>query len=1166
MSGIEVFCLTCATAAPAGARFCGQCGTPLPVHCPACKEPADAGTAYCTVCGTALAAAPVPGRGLPGPGVERRLVSVLAVDIVGFSTMSTTLDPEDLHTAQQLFFDLVTTAVTGAGGTVVKRMGDAILAVFGVPITYDNDAYRAVRAGLQVQRDLSGRMLADGRPLLARAAVVTGEALVTFDEEPTVAGDLLPGAMSLQQTAPPGGVVVADATYRRTALTIDYAPAEGAAGDEVHVALSLARRPEDIVDVLPQVGRESELGLLVGALRRVLSERHGHFVLLVGEPGLGKSRLTRALQEHVVSPATPTLIRWRVGYCPSYGEGSSYAALAEIVRSQAGILDSDNPAVARAKLDESVGALLRHDPVALEQMTPRLAALLGLPGHPGSLSDTSDDLAASHSVWRRYLLALAADNPTVLVIEDLHWADNGLLDFLRSLMEHAGSVPLFVLTTTRPELFERRPDWVAGMYDAMTLTLLPLNPHELRTVLSRLVGAAPLPAALADRLLDLSAGVPLYVEEYVRMLIDSGALDVGGERVLAELPLPETVQGVVDSRLDLLTVAERTVVSAAAVVGERFWEDAVAAVADADRSVVLSCLEALEEREVVRRSPRSSMAGQEEFSFHHVLVREAAYGRIPRSLRVGQHQRCADWLDGLAGDGSDNVAELRAYHRSTAHQLAVEIGLDPETYAVSARQALTVAAERSLRLHAISTAHRYARRAAALWSTTPELPGALKAELLALEVGFLDDPDAFYDDAGPARAERTAALLFAAGDRAGAARAKILLGQAAWFSGSGVEVASAHLSRAVDWLAEEPASELFASALAELGRLKMLTQHYTDAIAYCDRAMAIARPLGLLEVEANALITAGSARYSTGDPLGLVLQEQALELCRAKGLRGLQRAANNLAATMQEEGRLRRSYELIEESSAASRGWGLSFTTRADHSETALMAWYDGDWLRMLDATDQFLAEVGTEARKWESHLLSMACVVRVMQGQPMPIDLDELVAQCRDSGFPSLLRSALAHQGGVRFLLGDLDGATAAFEELYEHTTMIIRGASREWLYPAVLLGSFVGRPQLTRMKDRLEALEPKTPWLTAATDIAASHLLNDEGKHLDALERVRSAVDTYQAIGDHSSVLFARIRLTRCAAAAGELVLQREQSALVRQFTGRVGAVLLEQFLPPD
>lgn len=1147
---------------------------------------ADRGTSFCTGCGQALVTVtPAPSTTgqtlLPGPQEERRFVSVLAVDLVGFSGTAQELEPEDVRAAQSSFFSVVATVVLNAGGTVAKRIGDAVIAVFGAPTAHENDPYRAVFAGMEVQRALAGHELPGGRPLQVRAGVASGEAIVTAEPDrdaPRVAGEVLSRAMTLQAAAPPGGVLVGVSTHRMTDGPVRYEEhaivpvgSEGAA-EQTWVATGRTERSGQLDDTLPLVGREPELALLVSSVRRVMQERRGQLVTLVGEPGIGKSRLTRALGDHLDSPASPTLVRWRQGWCLPYGEGVSYWALGQVVKTQAGILESDSATVARAKLEGSVDRLLGRSVDAV-QAKERLLALLGL---PGAGSDPSDDVAASHAAWRRYLLALAEDNPTVLVLEDLQWADDGFLDFLRSVVDGAANLPLLLLCTARPELAQRRPDWLSGLRDAMTITLTPLPEPDATTVLSRLLGDAVLPPTLLRRLLDRVGGNPLYAEEYIRMLADSGVLhrapDHSGFAVeasldlLADLPLPDSLQGVVDSRLDLLTAAERSVVSAAAVVGEVFWEGAVAAVAAAGHDEVRQCLESLERREVVRRSLTSSVEGELQFAFRHVLVRDAAYGRIPRSLRVVQHQRCADWLDASAPDRGHDVAELRAYHRATAYELAAVLGLDLDPYTEPARTALLAAADHAFRLHAVPAAHAYARRGLMLWHGQEGTLPALHTALQVASLAFLDDPHAFYSEGGPAKVAVMTERLLALGDRRGAARAEGILGQVEWYRGAGPEQAARHLQRAVDLMAEEPASEQSASALAELARLRMLCHQYAETLALGDRAAAIARPLGLHEVLANALITTGSARYSLGDPLGIVQQEEALRLSREHGLRALQRAANNLAATMQEEGLLRRSYELIDESSKAARGWGLSLTTRADDAERALMAWYDGDWDALLAHTEAFLEHVSEEALQWESHLIALACIVQALRGEEVPERLVHVVELARTSGFPSLVRSAHVMLGCVRFLEGCTADAEALLDDLLADTWGNTRGNVREWGYSAVLLASFLGGGRLEAVREILASMAPKSPWVRAAETIAASFSASEEGKHQDAFEHAAEALAAYERVGDLSTAAFARLRVAQAAAAVGELGVAAEQTALVKEFVVRTGATRLLLHLPPE
>jgi tetratricopeptide (TPR) repeat protein len=453
-----------------------------------------------------------------------------------------------------------------------------------------------------------------------------------------------------------------------------------------------------------------------------------------------------------------------------------------------------------------------------------------------------------------------------------------------------------------------------------------------------------------------------------------------------------------------------------------------------------------------------------------------------------------------------------------------------------------------------------------LWYGHEDELGALHAQLTASSLSFLDDPHAFYTEGGPARVEETADKLLALGDRPGAARAEGILGQAEWYRGGAPGLAAQHLQRAVDLMAEEPASEQSATALAELGRYRMLNHQYAEAIAHSDRAMAVARPLGLLEIQANALVTAGTARYSLGDPLGIVQQEEALELSREHGLRALQRAANNLAATMQEEGRLRRSYELIEESARATRGWGLSLTTRADDSEIALMAWYDGDWDRLLTHTEAFLATSGEEAQQWESHLVALASVVHTMRGLPVPEHLEAVLERSRRTAFPSIVRSSHVLLGAARFLDGRVEEAEELFDELIRNAEQNLRGNVREWASSAVMLSGFLGGGRLEMVRERFAAIEPKTPWVVAADEMAQSLLASAQDKHHDAMEHATEAVGLYERIGDASTVTWARVRLVRTAFAAGDLVRSREQRDLVEEFVARTGAIRFLAYLPED
>lgn len=1165
-------CPSCSSPTPSGTRFCGQCGASLPARCPGCEQPVDPAAAYCSACGEALR--PPVTAADPGPfGEERRTVTVVVADIVGFTAAAHALDPEELQRTQSAFFETVRSTVVAFGGTVEKYVGDAVVSVFGAPVAHENDPYRAVRAGLEVQRSLAGLALSDGRTVTARVGVATGEALVRLDPtagEALVTGEVAAVAEALQSASPEGGVLVSALAHRATASAIEYgeqavvAVAGRSTPLEAWVATRIRARTDDVVDALPLVGREPEVAMLTGALQRAVQEHRCQLVTLVADPGIGKSRLVRALKEFLDSPALPVLVRWRSGHCLPYGEGVAFWALGQVVKAQAGILETDSATVARLRLETSAQALLGRslDADGVARVAGSLATLLGLPG------DAPDSVEA-HGAWLRYLVALAEDAPTVLVLEDLHWADEGLLDFVQQLAEAASSVPLLIVTTARPELLQRRTDWSGGLRDALTLTLARLSDRDTSLVLTRLLGQAVLPPALHERLIALAGGNPLYAEEYVRMLVDSGVVardrsspapaDDADLVALGALPLPDSVQGVVDSRLDLLSAAERAVVSAAAVVGEVFWEGAVVAVADTDRDLVQTCLRALEQREVVRRAPTSAVEGEAEYAFRHVLVRDAAYHRISRVVRLSHHERCADWLDRLAAHRGDDVAELLAHHRTSVFELAATLGLDTAPHAQQARAALTVAAERALRLQAISTAHALAQRAVMLWHGEQQELEHWQAVLFAEEVFFLHAEQDFHDSGGPTRIAAAGQALLDLGHIAEAARAETLLGRIEWFRAEEAQ-ARLHVSRALDLLADQPDSEQKAGALVELARIDMLAHRLDSAAELAERARAMSRALGLQEIEANALITLGCARYLTGDPQGMTDQEEALQFCRDHRLRATARAMNNLAATLQEEGQLRRSYGLLDELRSHGKGFGLSLTSTTSLADQALQAYYDGDWDATLDLAHELLDDNADPAH-WEVHLVVLRGWLLMLRGDDAPADLDRALRAVRHGGFPQLVRPVLALVAACRLLDHRDAEAVELVDELIDHWDRHgIGGGAREWLpattFAVIALARQDSGHRLQQVTDRLEAAPRATLWVQAALGSCRSARLTLEGRPAEALEHALLTVALHERIGDASGRALAAAASVRTARAAGHDAAARRLEQDTTAFVDRSGA----------
>ena len=503
----------------------------MPV-CGRCGEDNPARARFCLACATPLAASPGSRR------EERKVVSVLFCDLVGFTARSERLDIEDVRGVLAPYYARLRVELEGFGGTVEKFIGDAVMALFGAPVAHEDDPERAVRAALAIREAIAELNDQDpGLDLHVRVGVTTGEALVMLDARPAegegmASGDVVNTAARLQTAAPVDGILVDEATWQATDRQITHRHAEPVQvkgkADPVGVWEVLEARASLGVDLAPApttplVGRERELEVLAGALARARDEQAPQLVTMVGAPGMGKSRLIWELGE--LAEADQELIVWRQGRCLPYGEGVALWALGEIVKAQAGILDSDPAEVAAAKLTRAVDGLIT-DPAEAGWVLGQLRPLVGLSGEAEAGSDRQ---AEAFAAWRRFVEAVAEQGPAVLVVEDLHWADETLLDFLDHLVDWAAEVPLLLVTTARPELLARRPGWGGGKPNAATVSLAPLGVADTARLVGGLLGQALLPAELQTALLTRSGGNPLYAEEYVRMLADRGFLKKVGE-------------------------------------------------------------------------------------------------------------------------------------------------------------------------------------------------------------------------------------------------------------------------------------------------------------------------------------------------------------------------------------------------------------------------------------------------------------------------------------------------------------------------------------------------------------------------------------------------------------------------------------------------------------
>jgi class 3 adenylate cyclase/tetratricopeptide (TPR) repeat protein len=819
-------------------------------------------------------------------------VSILCVDLVGFVARSDQADPEDIRTTLRPYYTCVRRELVRWGGTVEKFIGDAVMAAFGAPVAHEDDAERAVRAALRIVQAVQELNLAEpGLELALRAAVTSGEAVVargprTGEGEGIATGDVVNSAARLQAIAPVGAVVVDEATYRTTRHLVDYEALDPVSVPDLVEPIRVwrakgARRrygadPTEGT-LSPFIGRSHELAVLKALYARACREGSGQLVTVAGEPGVGKSRLVREFRAFV--DWQPEQARWRQGRCLPYGDGITFWAMGEIVKSQAGILESDGPRDAADKLAAAIAAFV-EDSAERDWLRTRLALLVG-----ASAPSVGDPAGRSESfaAWRRFLEAIAEERPLVLVFEDVHWAGAALLDFVDYLVDGATGRPLLVVCTTRPELFERHPGWGGGKRDSSTLSLAPLSQDETSLLIAAHLPGAELPSDTRVALLERAGGNPLYAGEFARMLADRGIVERRGQSMQvvagADIPIPETVQAVIAARLDTLPAERKALLHDAAVVGTVFWAGALAFMSGLDEGAVEQGLRTVARKELLRPVRNSSVKGEAEYSFRHLLIRDVAYQQIPRAARVRKHRTAAAWIERLAGDRVTDHADILAHHYGQALQLAKAAGLEDDApeLETQVRRFLIMAGDRALEFDARKAEVFYRQ---ALELSPPRHPD--RARLLgktaeaALVEGRLSEAQRDFEEA---------IIEFRAqGDTLGTGEAMVRLARTYWFRGE-TDRKRALLAHAIDLLEREPPGRELALAYTHCAADHMVANRSPECVGWSEKALALAERLGLEAEAIRARQLRGLARCQLSDLVeGLNDLREALRLSLDLGL------------------------------------------------------------------------------------------------------------------------------------------------------------------------------------------------------------------------------------------------------------------------------------------
>jgi class 3 adenylate cyclase/tetratricopeptide (TPR) repeat protein len=831
--------------------------------CSNCGNDVEAAFRFCPFCGSPM------GSAAPSL-IERRVIAVLFCDLVNFSELAYRTDAEDIQQLLARYLALTRSCLESYGAVVEKFIGDAVVAVFGYDAAHDDDCERALLAALGVLDALGEYNRSAAHSLHVHLGIHVGEAVADLGASPAagegfIAGHVVNLAQRLQSLAPPDAVVVSREVVDRTKHRFSFEPqppsiVKGHPGPLEHWQLRGVRQSA-APGVLPLVGRTRELAQLETHLHAVAQRPRSQVVTLSGEAGSGKSRLL--LEFESLAKVQPFPVTWRKGRCLPYGTGVTFSALAEVLKQSTGVLDSDSFEVVTSKVESA----FESDPDA-DWVVPRLLPLLGV-------TSSSVEREEMFSAWVTALVSLSRDVPTILVIEDVHWADAAM----RAFVEHvaAQSLPshLLLVLSTRPSLLEANPGWPSER--THQLPLHPLDATAMEQVVAAELGqpGQVLSMSLRHSLLERAAGNPLFAREFARLVRDSRRLGGSDPDEADSLPVPATIHALLGARLDTLSLVERAIVQCAAVIGKIFWAGAICVLGDADDEDVRGTLDTLSRRGIVRRHDRSSLAGEEEYSFSHVLLRDVAYDRAPRAWRRHAHLRAIEWMEMVANSRVDEVAEVLVFHAMSALDLATLAG-DSQTAARATVLALTYSRLAARRAMALDVRQAFGMLEIARGLTPPGDPTEPETLLSWAAVAFALDRVAEATDVRRSVVE----TLRAGGDQRLLAKALMDLGDGYYQLGDLERALSADREAAEIGRSLAPTEDA-GDPVANLALTLAATVADEEGLAVADEAEQRAASAGL-PIPLSALRARAVLRLQFGDPSGVADHDEALRRLAAE--------------------------------------------------------------------------------------------------------------------------------------------------------------------------------------------------------------------------------------------------------------------------------------------